>query len=417
MSATGVPAQPQNTGRGGTFRTLQAHPNFRLFWIGAGLSNVGTWMQLIAQGWLVYQLTDSPFLLGLVSFAAAIPTLLFTLIGGVLADRVERRRLMIVTQTGMMLLAFLLAALTFQRTVALWSIVAIAALDGTLNAFNTPIRQSLIADLVPPPDFQNAIALNSLQFQGTRLLGPALAGAGLAVLGPACCFAINGVSFVAVIAALLLLKVPPLLPRPPESMVLAFREGMAYVRQEPTMIALLIVAAVPSFVGQPYQAMLPAIAVGTLHAGATGLGLLQSAVGGGAVVGAVFVASAAGTARRGRLQLWMLLLFGVGLVWFGLSRTMVVSVPLLVVVGLAGMAYNTLNQTSLQSLVADKMRGRVASMHTLLTLGLQPLGALLIGFLADRIGVPTTLMVGGIICAGVSLGARRSRRARLGELA
>jgi MFS family permease len=404
-------------GRADTFRALRIHPNFRVYWIGAGLSNVGTWMQMIAQGWLVYQLTGSAFLLGLVSFAGSIPILFFSLFGGVLADRVERRGLMVGTQYGMMVLAFFLAALTFRGIVTVWYIMGIAFANGVVNAFNAPVRQSIVADLVPREDLQNAIALNSLQFQGSRMLGPTLAGVTLAALGPAWCFFINGASFLTVIAALMLLKVPPLPPRPRQSVLLNLQEGLRYAWKEPTILALLIVAAVPSLFGQPYQAMLPAVAVGTLHTGATGLGILQSAAGCGAVVGALIIASSTKAKRRGQLQLRMLLMFGVCLELFGLSRWMAVSAPLLFGIGLASMAYNSLNMTFIQTLVQDDMRGRVMSLLTLMTLGLQPLGALQAGIVGDHIGVPFALLLGGIICVLVSLVVAQSKRAGLDELA
>lgn len=399
-----------------TFRSLQKHPNFRLYWIGAGLSNVGTWMQMVAQGWLVYELTRSTLLLGLVSFAGSIPILVLALYGGVLADRMERRRLMIVTQTGMMLLAFLLAAVTFRGVVTVWHIMAIAFLNGCVNAINAPVRQSIVADLVPREDLQNAIALNSVQFQGSRMLGPALAGATLAAFGPSWCFFINGVSFLTVIVALFLLKVPPLPPRRAGSALRNVEEGLRYVWKDPTILTLLLVAAIPSLFGQPYQAMLPAVAGGVLHTGATGLGLLQSAAGAGAVVGALIVASSSNLKRRGNLQLRMLLLFGVSLGFFSLSHWLAVSVPIIFVIGLASMAYNSLNMTFIQSLVSDEMRGRVMSLLTLMTLGLQPLGGLQAGIIGDRFGVSVALMFGAGICALVSLIAANSRRAAIKNL-
>ncbi len=413
--ATSLPgARPSS--RLETFRSLRDHGNFRLYWGGAFLSNIGTWMQMIAQGWLVFQLTNSPFLLGLVSFAGSIPILILSLYGGVLADRIERRRLMLGTQTGMMVLAFLLAGLTFSGVVTVWHIMTIAFLNGCVNAINAPVRQSLVADLVPRADLQNAIALNSVQFQGSRMLGPALAGLAVAAFGPAWCFFVNGVSFLTVIAALLLVKVPPLPPRRSQSILRNVQEGLRYVWKEPTIFALLLVAAIPSLFGQPYQAMLPAVAVDILKTGATGLGILQSAAGCGAVVGALIIASSTRAKRRGQLQLRMLLLFGVTLILFSLSRWLPLSVVLIFGIGLASMAYNSLNQTFLQTLVDDEMRGRVASLLTLMTLGLQPVGALQAGIVSDHFGVATALLVGGIICTLVSLGASRARRARLDDL-
>jgi MFS family permease len=400
-----------------TFSSLQNNPNFRLYWIGACLSNVGTWMQMVAQGWLVYELTGSPFLLGAVSFAGSIPILFLGLFGGVLADRFERRRLMVWTQTGMMLLAFLLAFLTLRHAVTVWHIMAIAFLNGVVNAFNAPVRQSIIADLVPRQDLQNAIAINSAQFQTSRMLGPALAGLTLAALGPGWCFFINAVSFLTVIAALVLMDVPPLPSRRPQPVLRNVAEGLRYVWKEPTIFTLLMIAAIPSLFGQPYQAMMPAFAVSVLHTGATGLGLLQSAAGAGALVGALLIASLAKLKRRGQFQLYMLLAFGFTLELFSLSRWLPVSLGLVFVVGLASMAYNSLNQTFIQSLVDDEMRGRVLSLLTMTTLGLQPLGALQAGVVGDHLGVPFSTLIGGIVCVAVALVAFRAKRARLDELA
>jgi MFS family permease len=408
--------EPARRARFETFRSLQRNPNYRLYWGGAFLSNIGTWMQSLAQGWLVFQLTGSTFLLGAVSFAGSIPILFLSILGGALADRVERRRLMIFTQTGMMLLAFTLAGLTFARIVTVWHIMTIAFLNGVVNAFNAPVRQSLIADLVPREDLQNAIALNSAQFQSSRILGPTFAGIALAAVGPAWCFLLNGISFLAVIGALFLVVVPPLPPRRPQSMLHNVVEGLHYVWKEPTIFALLMVAAVPALFGQPYQPMLPAVVSTVLHVGATGLGLLESAAGAGAVVGALFVASLARTRRRGRIQLIMLALFGIALILFSQSRWLGVSVILVFVIGMASMAYNSLNQTFLHSLVHDEMRGRVMSLLTLTTLGLQPLGALQAGTVGQRFGVSTALLIGGIVCLSVSIVATRARRAGLDEL-
>jgi MFS family permease len=390
-----------------TFGSLRRNPNFRLYWLGACLSNVGTWMQIVAQGWLVYVLTDSPFLLGLVSFAGSIPILGFSIFGGELADRVERRRLMVWTQTGMMLLAFLLAALTIARVVTVWHIIVIAFLNGVVNAFNTPVRQSIISDLVPREDLQNAIAINSAQFQTSRMVGPALAGLALAAFGAGWCFFINGLSFLAVIGALLIMDVPPLPPRKRQSVWRNVGDGLRYVGREPVIFALLMVAAIPSLFGQPYQAMMPAVALGVLHTDAAGLGVLQSGAGAGALVGALVIASLS-KARRGRLMLTMLMLFGVSLGFFSLSQVLPLSVFFVFWVGFSSMAYSALNQTFLQTLVADEMRGRVLSLLTLTTFGLQPFGALQAGFVASYAGVSFALLLGGAICllAGIVANVR-----------
>ena len=415
-SPSSTDIQPAPAARFSTFSSLQNNGNFRLYWGGAFLSNVGTWMQSVAQGWLVFELTGSTLLLGLVAFAGSIPILFLSIFGGVLADRVERRRLMVYTQMGMMLLAFLLAALTFARVITVWQIMAVAFCSGIVNALNAPVRQSLVADLVPRRDLQNAIALNSAQFQSSRILGPTLAGITLAAVGPAWCFFVNGLSFLAVIAALLLVTVPALPVRPPQSMLRNVAEGFRYVWRQPTIFALLMVAAIPGLFGQPYQPMLPAVVSDMLHMGATGLGLLESSAGTGALIGALIVASLSRSKRRGRIQLYMLTLFGLALVFFSQSHWLGTSIALLVVVGMASMAYNSLNQTFLQSLVDDDMRGRVMSLLTLATLGLQPLGALQAGAVGQRFGVSTALLIGGITCVAVSVVATRAKRGGLDDL-
>lgn len=411
-----VAGPPKRQSRFDTFSALQRHPNYRLYWSGAFLSNVGTWMQSLAQGWLVFQLTGSTLLLGVVSFAGSIPILFLSLFGGVLADRVERRKLMIITQTGMMALAFLLAALTFLHVVTVWHIMVIAFLNGVVNAFNAPVRQSIVADLVPRQDLQNAIALNAAQFQSSRILGPTFAGITLAAVGPAWCFFVNGASFLAVIAALFLVKVPPLSQRKAQSMGRNVLEGLGYVWKDPTIFALLMIAAIPALFGQPYQPMLPSVVSTVLHSNATGLGLLESGAGAGALIGALIVASLAQTRRRGQIQLGMLGLFGIALIAFSQSHWMAVSVGLVFVVGLASMAYNSLNQTFLHSMVRDEMRGRVMSLLTLTTLGLQPLGALQAGTVGQSFGVSTALLIGGVICLITSVVGSRAKRAKLDEL-
>src|ERR1035437_2927265 len=245
-----------STGRFSTFSSLRDHPNFRLYWIGACLSNVGTWMQSVAQGWLVYQLTGSALDLGIVTFAGTIPVLFLSLVGGALADRVDRRWLMIWSQTGMMILAFILTALTFLGIETVIDIVVLAFFNGICNAFNIPVRQSIIVDLVPRKDLQNALALNSAQFQTSRLFGPTLAGIVLALTGPAWCFLINGISFLTVIAALYFLKVPPRVIKPTKSMLRNVGEGLRYVKNTPTILGLILIALVPGIFGQPHQVMI-----------------------------------------------------------------------------------------------------------------------------------------------------------------
>ena len=381
-----------------TFSSLQRNPNFRLYWYGALTSNVGTWMQMVAQGWLVYQITASAFMLGMVSFAGSAPVLLFSLYGGVLADRMERRRLMVWTQTASMLLAFLLAFLTFRHMVTVWHIIGISFFNGVANAFNTPVRQSIISDLVKKEDLQNAIAINSTQFQTSRTLGPALAGLTLAAVGPAWCFFLNAMSFLAVIWTLLVMDVPPLPPRRKSGTLSSILEGLRYVRTEQTIFALLLVAGIPALFVMPYQMMMPAFAESVLRAGPAGLGVLQSAAGAGAVAGALTIASIPKSMRTGALQFTMIFVGGFGLEAFGLSKIFGLSIGFLFVVGFAQMAYTALNQSFLQHLIADEMRGRVLSLLTLTTFGLQPFGAMIAGTLAAAVGPQVALVLQGCAC-------------------
>ncbi|MCL4465195.1 MAG: MFS transporter, partial [Chloroflexi bacterium] len=277
--------------RNQTFRALRVYPNFRLYWSGALTSNMGTWIQTVAQGWLVYSLTGSPLYLGFISFLTAIPNLFLALLGGALADRFERRRLMVVTQTASMVLAFVLSYLTLSGTVQVWHIAVIAFLNGIVFSLNTPVRQSIISDLVPRNDLTNAIALGSFQFQTSRMVGPALAGIIVAAFGPGWCFFINGASFLAVIWALLAMQVPPQANARRQSLWRNMLEGLRYVRTSPIIVTLVGLAVVPSLLALPYTTLMPAFASSVLNVGPEGYGLLMSSSGLGAVVGALSVAS------------------------------------------------------------------------------------------------------------------------------
>ncbi len=383
-----------------TFSTLFKHPNYRLYWFGAFASNIGTWTQMVAQGWLVYELTGSPFYLGIVGFATAIPNLFLSLVGGVLADRFERRRLMIVTQSLAMSLAFLLAFLTITETITVWHIVAIAFAAGIVNAIHTPIRQTIVSDLVPREDLLNAVALNSAQFQSSRTIGPAVAGVLIAAVGPGWCFFLNGMSFLAVIGALVAMKLPTSSGKSRKtSMGKNLVEGLRYVRREPVLLSLIGLATVPSFFGMPYTQLMPAFASSVLGVGPEGLGLLMSSAGLGALLGALAVASLGKSAPRGLLLLGSISAFGLCLAVFAASRLFPLSVAMLLGVGMSAMAYNALNQTFLQTLSEDAMRGRVMSLLTVATFGLQPLGVLAAGGAASLLGPQAAVLGGGAVCA------------------
>ncbi|HEY3108158.1 MAG TPA: MFS transporter, partial [Chloroflexota bacterium] len=294
-------------------------------------------------------------------------------------------------------LAFLLAGLTFAGIVTVWHILAIALVNGTVNAFNVPVRQTIISDLVEKQDIPNAIAVNSMQFQLSRVVGPALAGVVLALTGPGWCFLLNAVSFLAVIWTLLVIEVPPLPPRPTSSPIRSIVEALSYVRHEPTIRAQLVIGAIPSFVALPYQQMLPAFAESVLDAGPSGLGWLQSATGFGALLGALGVASYS-SRRSGAVMLGAVTTLGLGLILFAASRSLPLSVGALVVAGLSSMVYATLNQGFLQRRVDDAMRGRVLSLMMMTTFGLQPLGAVQTGSIASLVGAPTAVALDGLVC-------------------
>jgi MFS family permease len=362
-------------------------------------------MQTLAQSWLVYQLTGSALLLGTVNFLQGLPSLFLSLVGGVLADRIERRTLMLATQTVQMLLAFLLAALTLTGLVRVEHVMLIAFLSGLVNAINTPVRQGIISDLVPRHDLQNAVAVNSAQFQTSQLLGPAIAGLVVAGAGPGWAFLLNGLSFVAVIFSLLRLKLPPWQP-PARKLTVwqSAREGISFVFRHEVLGTLVLIAAIPATFGRPgTQSLMPVFAESVLHVGAQGLGLLMSATGAGALCGALLAASLGSFKRRGLLQLVMGASYGVALMLFAGSRRLDLSLVLLFVASACSMIFSSINQTYLQLLAPDEMRGRILSVLTLTTFGLMPLGSMLAGAAADHLGAAAVVAAGGAICAVFAL--------------
>ncbi len=305
---------------------------------------------------------------------------------------------MVVTQTASMVLAFVLSYLTLSGTVQVWHIAVIAFLNGIVFSLNTPVRQSIISDLVPRNDLTNAIALGSFQFQTSRMVGPALAGIIVAAFGPGWCFFINGASFLAVIWALLAMQVPPQANARRQSLWRNMLEGLRYVRTSPIIVTLVGLAVVPSLLALPYTTLMPAFASSVLNVGPEGYGLLMSSSGLGAVVGALSVASLGKGTQRGRLMLGSVAVLGASLVVFGLSHLFLLSLLVLVITGATSMAYSSLNQTYLQTLAADEMRGRVMSLLTVATFGVQPLGTLAMGTIGEYIGESPAVFGGGLIC-------------------
>ncbi len=367
------------------------NPNFRLFWSGNFLSNIGTWMQNVAQGWLVLELTNSPFWLGVVGFAGSIPFLFFTLFGGVIADRVDKRRLLLVTQSAMMILAFLLAALAWFKVITVWELVAIAFLNGTAMSMNQPSYQALVPKLVQREDLTNAIALNSAQFNMSRILGPSLGGYAMAIFGVAGNFFLNGVSFLAVLWALVRIRYPLEQERRRESMLASLRAGIGYVRGQPQMLVLIWMIGVASFLTIPVLTFIPYFARDELHAGESGLGWLLACSGAGAVLGAITVAWQGNIRHRGAV----VSLVGAGVmavvVAFCYSHSFALSEFLMLLEGFGMILTISSVNVAMQHLSSDEMRGRVMSIYGTCFLGLPPLGALLAGELSRHIATPHAL--------------------------
>jgi MFS family permease len=373
-----------------------AHRNFRLFFFGQGVSLIGTWMQNVAQGWLVLELTNSPFYVGLVSALGSLGVLLFSIFGGVVADRTNKHRLVILTQALSMLPAFALAALVWTRTVAVWQVAALAAFLGVVNAFDIPARQSFIVELVGKEDLMNAIALNSSAFNAARVVGPAVAGALIGILGVGVCFFLNGVSYLAVIAGLLAMRLAPWAPRSrPGTAWAGLREAVAFIRGDRRLSTVVVLTAVLSVFGFPYLVMMPVFARDVLHRGATGYGVMMTAVGVGALVGALGIAVLGRRIRTGPTLIGAGACFGLLLLGFALSRGFLLSVALLVLTGGAMIVNNALSNTTLQTLVPDGLRGRVMGFYAFVFVGLAPLGAFQVGALSERIGTPAAVALGG----------------------
>lgn len=398
-----MPAKPAETSNGELSRWQVAwralrHRNFQLFFSGQLISLVGTWMQSVAQSWLVYRLTGSALLLGSVGFASQIPVFLFAPLGGITADRYNRRYIVIATQIASMLLAFILAALTLLHKVQVWHVFVLAALLGVVNAFDIPGRQSFLVDMVGRDDLMNAIALNSSMFNGARVIGPAIAGILVAKIGEGWCFFANGVSYIAVIIGLLLMRVAspprPAMASPFEHMM----EGFRFVNDTAPIRALLLLLGLVSLVGMPYVVLMPIFADQILHGGAQGLGILMGATGVGALLGALTLAFREGVKGLGRWVAWCCAGFGASLAVFAYSQKFWVSVILLLPVGYSMMLQMACSNTLIQVMVPDALRGRVMAVYSMMFMGMAPIGALLGGVLADSLGAPRTVAIGGLAC-------------------
>jgi MFS family permease len=396
-----APPRGAEAPRRGMFASL-AHRQYRRYWTGLFLSNIGTWMQSVAQGWLVLRLSHSALILGLVGFAGSIPTLLLAPLAGVAADRVDRRKLLLATQSTQMLCAFLLAAATFAGFVSVPLVAALAVVNGVANALTVPSHQSLFLDLVGREDLTNAIALNSMQFNLSRIVGPALAGLTIAALGEAACFALNGISFAAILAALATLPPMPAPRRRSRSAWIDLRSGLRFARRHPLIPQLLALTAVVAVFGTPAVTMAPLFARQILGVGPEGLGGMLSAVGVGAVATALLMASAGDFRRKGAAVLIACSGFALSLFGFGLSGSYPLSLACLALLGGSMTSMASLVNTLLQKSAPDRLRGRVISLYALAWLGLVPLGNLQAGVVAERFGAQASLLVGGS-CIAITL--------------
>ena len=383
-----------------TFRAFQ-HRNYRLFFFGMAVSLTGTWMQTAAEGWLVYELTSSEFKLGLTRFLHSIPVTLFTLIGGHLADRADKRRILIATQFASMILAFAFAGLVWSGAIQFWHIAVLALSLGVFQAFDIPARQSFVIELVGKKDLMNAIALNASMFNGARVIGPALAGLLIAIpaFGISGCFLFNGLSFLAVIGCYLLMRLPPAEPRPKSK---SFRHGtleaLRYVRGDRVLFTLVALVGTVSLFGWPYAVLMPVFARDVLHVGAGGYGLLMSANGAGALVGALTVATLGDYPHKKRILFTGALGFSATIVVFAQSDQFWMTAGILAAAGWFMLLFFSTANTTVQLRVPDEMRGRIMGIYSLCFIGLTPFGALFAGASARAIGAPATLTIGAGVC-------------------
>ncbi|HSR18748.1 MAG TPA: MFS transporter, partial [Ignavibacteriaceae bacterium] len=386
------------------------HKNYRLFFGGQIISLTGSWMQQVALSWLVYRITGSAFILGLVGFSSQIPILILSPIAGVLIDRMNKHRIIIATQILLMLQAFLLTFLIFSNVVEVWHIILLNIFSGVINAFDLPARQSFIVEIVEKrEDLGNAIALNSSIFNSARLAGPSIAGILISAAGEGICFLINALSFVAVITALLVMKIKPHHTETKHSdMLQGFKEGIKYTFGFIPIRTILLLIALISIVGMPYTILMPVFAKEILHGGPHTLGFLLGAIGIGALCGAFYLASRNSVLGLGKIIAIAASSFGLGLILFSLSRNFVLSMAMLVITGMSMMVQMSSSNTILQTIVEDKMRGRVMSFYTTAFTGMAPFGSLMAGFLASKIGATNTLIIGGLCClTGAALFAKQ----------
>jgi MFS family permease len=385
-----------------TFRSL-GHRNFRLYWFGQMVSLIGTWMQSMTQGWLVLRLSNSPFYLGVVGAFATLPIFFLSLPAGVLADRMKKRKLLIMTQTAAMILAFILAFLTYTKLVRVWHVMIMALLLGVVNAFDAPTRQSFVKEMVGQDDLLNAIALNSMMFNTARVLGPAAAGILISLVGEAGCFFINGITYLAVIAGLLLMSMQDLVfLSGNHTFFTRFKQGVSYVRGNKMVSALILMVSTMSIFGFSYAILMPVFARDILRAGPSGLGFLMSAIGIGAITAGLGLASREAEEKLKYMRAGIVVFFSC-LMLFSFSKNLFFSLVCLVGTGWGMISIITTCNTLLQEIIPDELRGRVLSFYTMMFMGTMPIGSFLAGSLAQGLGVLWTVRIGSVICVIASL--------------
>ncbi|MCJ8165124.1 MFS transporter [Pontibacter sp. E15-1] len=382
------------------FRALRSR-NYKLFFVGQGISLIGTWMQQVALSWLVYRLTDSVFLLGAVTFSSQIPSFLLGPFAGVLADKFNRHKVLLVTQALSMIQATTLAVLVLTNTIEIWHVLALSAVLGTINGFDIATRQAFVVELVEKrEDMSNAIALNSSMFNMARLIGPTVAGLLISVVGEGICILINAVSYLAVLASLLLMHLKPFVRVQQQRKVWAsLKDGFRYAFGFPPIRALIVIVALLSLFGMPFTVLLPVFARDVLHGGANTLGYLMGASGFGALGGALFLAQRKSVEGLGKVIILTMLLFGVALIGFSFSVVLLLSLALMLVSGFGMIVTMASCNTLLQTIVDDDKRGRVMSLYATAFMGMAPVGSMLAGAVAEHVGVAYTLAGCGFLCA------------------
>lgn len=392
--------------RGRLARTFSAlhYRDFRLLWFGAFTSTTGTWMATVAQGWVVLSMTNSPFLLGVDGFLSTGPMLFFSLFGGVVADRVERRKIMLLSQYLQMSFAFILAALLWSGNVQVWHIFVLSFLTGSAQSFSGPAYISLLPLLVKREDVPNAIAMNSMQFNLARVIGPVLAGIALAAWGAAVCFLVNGLSFLAVIVSLLLIRTPQVRTEAEKGGILdEMKDGFRFVAHRPTLLVLTFLAFAGTFLGMPIVTFLPVVAKSIFGLGARGYAWMMTTYGLGSVTGALFVATMVHTAKKGKIALSLQLAFACLLIGFAFSRSLPLSLVISFLAGVCIVGVIALYSSLVQLTTSDAMRGRVMSIFMLAFRGGMPLGNLIAGYVAQRWSITLALAINGVVLAIVAL--------------